>query len=547
MLRQLLGLSLVVVSLSSAQAAFERKTMSEYWAEVELPYTLYTKIASPRFCKETLQGFLGCVHGVNALLEAAGQKSLILPDSQLADSKVVATVEAFDGASLVQLAPPVKEKSLSASIARRKLEQRAGYNAWKKYYEDGKFELDFETIYGYLDKNVMTNATNESELVAEAFNLFLGTVDDPHTRIEPEQYFRDETATSEQSFTGIGIQIRVVEDQAIVLQPIEGGPAHQAGVKARDVITAIDGVTTKGLALEDISKRIKGEKGTTVRLTLLRKDKVVEISIVRATVVTKNVSSKILPETRKKIGYIKLSDFMQGDPGGELKKALVDLQAQNIESVIFDLRGNPGGLMNQAVSVANLFAGPGQTVVSTRELKTRKTLSTEKTKEDATTNLPVVVLVDGGSASAAEVVSGALQDWKRALVVGVRSFGKGSVQGVGNWALADGVLMIRTQATFHLPSGRSNQILGIIPDIEAYSVPNPTEDEKFALREEDIYMNALPVSSEAFKTLQPEVVKSVQECLAKTGQAKTRFDASNGNTFLPDYQLLVAQDVANCR
>lgn len=547
MIRQLLGLSLVVSCLS-AQAGFEKKTMSEYWSEVALPYTLFTKIAEPRVCQSNLEVFLGCVHGVNALLAAAGEKAQILPNTQIADAtQVVATVEAFDGATLAETAPAPKEKSLSASIARRKIEQRAGYNAWKKYYEDKQFRLDFDAIYKFVDQRVIAKASNEPELVAAALNLFLGTVDDPHTRIEPQQYFEDERASSEQSFTGIGVQVRMVDDQLIVLQPIEGGPAHQAGVKARDIITAIDGVSTKGLTLEDASKRIRGEKGTKVRLTIQRKEKTLELTAVRASIVTKNVSYKVLPETRQKIGYLKLSDFMQGDPGAELKKAIEDLQSQNVESLVFDLRGNPGGLLNQAVSIANLFVGPGKTVVSTRQLKTQKVLSTEETTEEATTNLPVVVLVDGGSASAAEVVSGALQDWKRGLVVGVRSFGKGSVQGVGSWPLAEKVLMIRTQATFHLPSGRSNQILGIIPDIEVYSVPNPTEDEKFALREEDIYMNALPVSSEPFKTLQPEVVKNVQECLARTGQAKARLVQQGDNVFAPDYQLLVAQDVAACR
>jgi len=550
MVRQLMGLSLVVVcfGVSAAFAGVEKKTMSQYWAEVELPFLIQKSLAAPRLCASKLEYFLGCVHGVNALLEEAGEKTRLLPDSQIqGNALVVASVAGYDGAALVQVEAAPKETSVMAAVKRAKIERQADYQAWKKVFDEKAKTLDIDSIYTFVEATVVAHSKNESEVVAAGINLFLNTADDAHTRISPRQYYEDERSTSEVKFSGIGIQIRSVNDQLVVLAPIEGGPAHKAGVRSRDIITHIDGILLEKGTLEDLTKKIRGPKGTAVRLTVLRKDKVLEISVVRDDIVTKNVAWKVLPETRKKVGYLRLSDFMQGSPSGDLKAGLEALKAEGVESLVLDLRGNPGGLVDQAVKIANLFVGKDRTVVSQRDLRTRKVLSEEKTTDEASTDLPLVTLVDAGSASASEIVSGALQDWKRALVVGVRSFGKGSVQGVGEFSAAEGVLLIRTQATFHLPSGRSNQILGVVPDIEVYAQPNPTEEEKFSLREEDIYMNALPVSSEPFKTLQPEVVKSVTECVARTGRARQLYETEQDAALPPDYQLLYAQDVASCR
>lgn len=548
MLKQVMGLSLVII-LSNAEAGFERKTMSEYWSEVEMGYPIFKMLARPTRCQEKLENFLACVHGANAILGAANQKVQLVPKSQLKDNPLVlATVESFGVADLVEMAPSKKEKSIVAQVKRMKIEQAAGFQAWKNVYESKEgATLDFTALLDSVEKKAIAGARNETEVVAAGINLFLGTADDPHTRIAPQHYFEDEQTATQQSFTGIGVQIRVVEGELVVIQPVEGGPSHKAGIRAKDVITHVNGESLQGIPLEDAMKRLKGPKGSEVKLTLRRQGKGVEVTVIRDEIVARNVAFKMLPETRKRVGYLKLSDFMQGDPATDLKNALEELKKSSVEGLVFDMRGNPGGRLDHAVKVANLFVGKGETIVIQKALGTKQVIDTQKTQEDAATDLPLVTLVDGGSASAAEIVSGALQDLKRGLVLGVRSFGKGSVQGVKPWGVVSGVLLIRTQATFHLPSGRSNQILGVIPDIEVYSNPNPTEEDRFALREEDIYMNALPVTSEAFEPLQPQLTRSVSECVARTGEAKKRFTEGEENIFVPDYQVLVAEDVLSCQ
>jgi carboxyl-terminal processing protease len=214
--------------------------------------------------------------------------------------------------------------------------------------------------------------------------------------------------------------------------------------------------------------------------------------------------------------------------------------------MILDLRGNGGGQLELGRCIAGAFLPAATPVVIERPVSgpifLEKVL---ETREEPATTLPMVTLVDAGSASASEIVAGALQDHARSFIVGERSYGKGTVQGLTPLKHNSKILKAQTIARFYLPSGRTNQIEGIIPDITAYRVPNPTEDDKLAYREEDLYPNALPAVGTPWKQPRPQVIGKLEQCLS-SGTAGKRFDKAQSEAVAPDYQLIVGEETLRC-
>jgi carboxyl-terminal processing protease len=340
----------------------------------------------------------------------------------------------------------------------------------------------FSEVLGKIEKNYVNDVDRE-KLIHGAIKGMLKALDPHSSFMEPDGY-KEMMIETKGSFSGVGIEITVRDDILTVVSPIEGTPAFKAGVKAGDQIIMVEDKPTKDLVIMQAVKLIRGKKGTKVKLTIRREgvEKPIDFLITRDVIPIKSVRSLLLPS---EIGYIRISTF-QSKTDKELSKALKDLvKEKELKGLILDLRNNPGGLLSQAIKVADEFLDSGVIVsIKGRDKQEEKSLA-HKNKNNR--NYPIIVLVNGGSASASEIVAGALQDNKKALILGTKTFGKGSVQAI--FTLSDGSGLRLTTAIYYTPSGRSIQASGIEPDIKvAFLPPNQKGEEKkhHMLRESDL-------------------------------------------------------------
>ncbi len=301
--------------------------------------------------------------------------------------------------------------------------------------------------------------TKVKDLVQGAIRGMLSTLD-PHSAYMTPDMYKEMQVETKGEFGGVGIQIGVKENRLAVISPIEGTPAYRAGIKAGDFITKVNDEPTKDLTLMDAVQKMRGPKGTKVNLTIQRDGAAdpLAFSLVRDTIKIESVKFKVLDNT---IGYVRLTQFQEAT-GRDLTRALKQFKEQKVQGTILDLRNNPGGLLTAAVDVSEQFVGNGKLIVYTKGREGKKDEWFSKTKETLEDS-PMIILVNEGSASASEIVAGALQDWGRAVIVGTTSFGKGSVQTI--LPLGDGSGLRLTTAKYYTPKGRSIQSTGITPDI----------------------------------------------------------------------------------
>jgi carboxyl-terminal processing protease len=334
-----------------------------------------------------------------------------------------------------------------------------------------------------IEKNYVEPQDNQ-KLVQGAIKGMVQSLD-PHSSFLSKEEHQDLLTETKGSFSGIGVEITVKDNVLTVVSPIEESPAYRAGIQAGDKIIKIDGKLATDMTLPEAVKSIRGEKGTKVTLTVIREgvEKPLEFTVTRDVIPIKSVRSTLL---NPKIAYVRVSNF-QSKTTNDLSAELEKLEnGRNLEGLILDLRNNPGGLLSQAIDVSDLFLESG-VIVSTKGRESSQDMRATAHKKKTDRNYPIIVLVNGGSASAAEIVAGALQDNKRALILGTKTFGKGSVQTI--IPLSDGSGLRLTTAMYYTPSGRSIQASGIEPDVEVKFLPPAEEDAKEKarmLRERDL-------------------------------------------------------------
>jgi carboxyl-terminal processing protease len=323
-------------------------------------------------------------------------------------------------------------------------------------YEDLKV---FTDVLGLVQKEYVEE-TDSKNLVYGAIKGMLETLD-PHSAFMPPDMYKEMQAETKGRFDGIGIEITLKDGVLTVVSPIEGTPAFKAGILANDQIIKIEGESTKNLTLQDSVKRLRGPKGTKVTITIMREgfSKPQEFTLIRDVIPIRSVRYEML---EKQYGYIRLSQF-QEKTDSEFEKAFKTLEEEskgNLKGLVLDLRNNPGGLLDQAVKVADRF-------------KMKFYAHGKKTIP----RYPLVVLINSGSASGAEILAGAIQDQRRGILVGTQTFGKGSVQTI--FPLKDGSGLRLTTARYFTPNGRSIQAKGITPDVVVK--PSRPEEEKESL------------------------------------------------------------------
>jgi carboxyl-terminal processing protease len=306
---------------------------------------------------------------------------------------------------------------------------------------------------------------DDSKLVESAISGMLSGLD-PHSSYMDAKSFRDMQVQTRGEFGGLGIEVTMEDGLIKVVSPIDDTPASHAGILANDLITMLDDEQVQGLTLNQAVEKMRGPVNTKIKLKIIRKgvDNPIDVTLVRDNIRVRSVRSRVEADD---IAYIRITTFNEQTTEG-LKKSIADLQNQiggdKLKGYVIDLRNNPGGLLEEAVTVSDAFLERGE-IVSTRGRNPEETQRRTAHPGDLTKGKPVIVLINGGSASASEIVAGALQDHKRATLVGTRSFGKGSVQTIIPLGSGNGALRLTT-ARYYTPSGRSIQAKGIVPDIE---------------------------------------------------------------------------------
>lgn len=403
--------------------------------------------------------------------------------------------------------------------------------------EQTKDPYELMELFGAVYDAVKTDyveETDDQKLVEAAINGMLTSLD-PHSGYMDAESYDDMETQTKGEFGGLGIEITADKGFVRVMSPIDDTPAFKAGLQTGDYITHIDGLSVAGLSLNDAVKKMRGKPGTEVTLTISRQEKEpFDVTLKRAIIKVKPVKY----EVKGNVGYIRIVSFSE-TTADMTKKAVLELTKKigkdKIHGLILDLRNNPGGLLDQAVAVCDLFLDGGE-IVSTRSRRPEDTMRFSAGKGDMTNGLPIVVIINEGSASASEIVSGALQDHHRALLVGLKSFGKGSVQTIRSIPGFGGIRM--TTARYYTPSGKSIQAKGIEPDIV---IPRAKIEEQAVIA--GFAESNLPeaISAEVGKKAS-ETDKIKTKKVAETLKKKSESD-KNTDDDKADYQLDRAMDI----
>ncbi len=369
-----------------------------------------------------------------------------------------------------------------------------------------------------VERNYVEKVDPET-LIQGAINGMIKSLDPHSSYLTPDMY-KELQSDTKGYFGGIGIEITMQNDFPTVVSPIEDTPAFTAGLKAGDQIVKIDGKPTKGITIMEAVKQLRGPENTKVKITILRKEltQTKEYVINRAVINVRSVKYRVIDEH---IGYIRLSSFAEKS-ADDVKKAISEItrQAKPLQGIVLDMRNNPGGLLDQSVKISDLFLKSGAIVSIRGRTKALETKFSAVDDGNEPT-CPMVVLVNEGSASAAEIVAGALQDNGRAIVIGTQTFGKASVQTV--IPFENGSALKLTTAKYYTPNGRSIQASGITPDIVVdYMRPSAEKERDTPIREKDLINH---IKSEDEKVTKPsETLKREYDDVTKDNQLKTAVD-----------------------
>lgn len=375
-----------------------------------------------------------------------------------------------------------------------------------------RFSQVLDMVEQYYVKDV-----EQKELIDGALKGMLQGLD-PHSTLLSTKEFQEMQESTNGEFFGVGVEITMENGQVLVVAPIEDTPGYRAGLRSGDIIVAVDGQYTMEMSLSEASSKMRGKRGTEVELLVLHKgeQRPVTMRIKREAIPVVSVKAR---ELEPGYHWIRLTRF-SGRTTQELLDALRDAKKNGIKGIVLDLRNNPGGLLDQSVSVSDVFLKDGVIVsIRGREEGNSRSYSAKSQADDV--DVPMVVLVNAGTASAAEIVAGALRDQKRALILGERTFGKGSVQNI--IPLPDGTGLKLTVALYYTPSGKSIQAEGIVPDFElAWEAPREQDKSDLSLREQDLsrHLEQAGKNGKSRKKADDKAAEENEQLLARDNQLR---------------------------
>lgn len=517
----------------------------EGWGRTSTDFSLlmlYTNQLYP--CQASEIHYLGCVQLINGIGRLNEPQQLLLPkdiQSKIPAFKGEIVATSGDLALFKVTDLGVTEKVSREFADNMKLrEQMLREAAFANY--NRRLAIDFDSLASSLIQT-RKDGTSAQYAIGSGVNALI-LVHDGHGKLDVEEYLEAEMNQTGEAFFGIGAVLQPVDKKgAAIIEVLSDSPAEKAGIRIQDVIVKVDGKEVGSNSLSEIVDMIRGPANTEVRITVERRGQVLEVPVPRGQVKFENVRVRIVEDLGVKLATIRLGQFNQTEPCQKIKSAIRSLPS-DVKGLVLDLRGNPGGLLSEAICIGGLFLGK-KTIVLERKIQdgvTSQNAIRHVSDQDQVTELPMVVMINNGSASASEIVSGAIQDYRRGWIVGTTSFGKATVQTVKTFRFQPELLERTTTARFYQPSDRTNQVVGIQPDFEVFFKPNPTEEEKFVMREADLVPSALPPAGAAWTQPRPTEVAKVNTCLAEK-RSETIFNARDGQG---DYQTLVAQEVLAC-
>lgn len=548
---------LALILFQSSIVLADPKKLEDYWTEVALPFKKAERVMTSAKCYDShkFKVFLGCIRAVEAVVKETHQ---LLPVSLNRPLDPTSIEKQFGAALLVKVSKESLRDAFLNMEAYSKYKQKRQEEtaAWRAAFDlTSGPRIDFDGLWAWARQHVVTQK-NESHLAAEAFNALMRETHGPYHYILPKRFIDDKFSQTDDEIGGIGAGIGGIEKNSVIAEVFEGSPAQKAGLLVNDIIVEIDGETVREAGYEAVTLKIRGAKGTKVDIKVLRDQKTLHFSIERDNVKLPFVFMGTLQDREHEFAYVRLSTFTSKKNCSEFKEAIKRIKKSKASGMILDLRGNPGGLMDECACIAGTLIGPEETVFLQKNLDpvpwTDFYVTPPETDPDATTELPLVVLIDEASASASELLAGVIQDYERGLVLGTRSFGKGTTQGVFNWKHWRNTSYFQTIAQFYLPSGRTTHIHGISPDIEVLHKPDASSKDQLALRAEDEEDFVHTASSEKMpspRKIKPEFASyldKIRECVKSSGKAKETFEDKRKKLTIKDYRILMAQDALEC-
>jgi len=546
MLRLGLVVFSILISVNSTSQGGGQKTPEDYWRETGLTFQSIRSYLQEE-CYKDAPNYLACLQGLNVVAGLLKPASVFATPQEVSHnpSTFGRAIKNYGPFNLYEVQKSEQKLSPEAAWKNQKLFRVAELEATKEVFTTADSNsFRFEKILDDLKPQVLQGDLSDSEasIASDVYNTILKSAVDPHTHIEPLAQWNDELKSTDMKYPGIGIMIQSKAGKVVISNLTRGGPSLEAGLRSRDILASVDGSSTEGLSVYDVSEKLKGPTGKPVTIGVLRKDMPLEITVVRKALQRNNVESRTIEDFGTLYGYIKIKDFSEEKACQEVADGLSEFKDKGVKGLILDLRDNSGGLLAQATCITSLFVGE-KVIVQTSDVN-----GTNFTKylgqNNPMTVLPLVTLINARSASASEVVAGALQDYKRSWIVGDRSFGKATAQ--LNSHFNDKIELFQTVQRFYLPLGRSNQVVGIEPDFNVEPVPNATEEDKFALREADQYTNALPPTGKPWTETRPKLVKRIKKCMDFDHLANARYSTTIDDALPPDYRLLNSEVILHC-
>ena len=435
------------------------KSTDQYWSETGLGSKELESLLEDRNCRLDEQSFLACVNAVSQMAERYDQAVLMSGE----------------------LRPMTSE-----DVDNRQTEKK-DLNRWAPKFSDLHEKISFLKIWKDLDARFI-RPSERSSIIAVGINGFLSIFKDPHTYLMPMAMYEEVIANSENKNATAGMVARRTKGELVVRKVYEGSPAERAGLKKGDQILAIDGQKISNMVSSKIADVIKMRGMDRVELTVLRKGEKRDIEIYRSETIVPSVVGKRIEGSRT-TGLITIHKFSK-DVCKIAKQKIIDFKQEAVEGILLDLRDNPGGQVEEAACVANLFLDRGTFMFETRYLDASKPSDQYIAENEKTYAGPLAILINSGSASASEIVAGALRDQGRAKLVGERSYGKGSFQDGRVWGANPKIVLFETEGFYYFPSGWTPQLVGLQPDVQV------NFNMSDSLREEESFMNPLvPVDS----------------------------------------------------
>ena len=527
-------------------------TKSE-WEGTGLGFGFLEERINTHSCRQTTERFLACVAAAQSLLDSSQIDLQLAHAAWLTDSRKDNALRHRFG-DLVVFEMTKDEEGNHANILELISAQRQRILVWQRFcHTEGVPEADFTRLLAWARKELITEKRAE-EQTAAAINAYLG-IEDAHARIVPTLTQADAAYPRRasvghnqtgQSYSGIGASVQSIVGHIMITRVLPEGPAAAAGLQASDVLLTVDGKSVAGRPVPEVVAALRGTPGTAVSLKVKSQEHVHKMRVRRATVEVKNVSSSVIEYQGRSLGYLHIDGFVSGSTCAETRRELRVLVDSDVDGLVLDLRDNMGGKIDQAVCVADLFLEPRQLVMEIRSTHQNGHSDKLYSRQPALARVPVVTLVNAGTASASEALTGALQDHGRSLILGERTFGKGTIQRVRPWNDSGSVMMFFTTARMFTPSGRTAQLVGLEPDLQVQARRDDEPGRRMVLREEDLFPTALPAKAVLTGPVHSRFPPGVSECREKQGQEKKRWFWQKPREITGNYPLDKGYKLFHC-